>query len=281
MTASPFTHVILTRFNVRTEFATSSPPGARWLAHRFQLFDQFAFPSMKHQLAQNFIWLVFMDAATPEKYRQKMAQYALDLPQLRPVYVAQLALGTAVTATTLQQTIAPLLAPENSHLITTRFDNDDAVSDQFLATIQAQFTGQSYDILNFPDGFLWQRNRLYTKRNLANPFVSMIETAENFQTIWCKGHYLLKQDPAFRQVEVGPLWMQVIHGRNVLNRVRDGNIRLPLSALPASFHLNIPLHPERERAWEIALENRIKAVKRRLRWRVKRLWQQRKQSLGQ
>ncbi len=275
MTTVPFTHVVLTRFNVRAEFTTGRPPDERWLAHRFRLFDQFAFPSMKHQRAQNFVWLVFLDAETPEKYRQWMAQYALDLPQLQPVYVGQLALGTAVTANILQQTITPLLAPENSHLITTRFDNDDAVSDQFLDTVQAQFNGQPYDIINFPDGFLWRQHRLYTKRNLANPFVSMIETAENFQTIWCKGHHLLKQDPAFRQVEAGPLWIQVIHGRNVLNRVRDGNIRLPLSALPASFHLNIPLHPERERSWEIALENRLKAMKRRLRWR----WKQRRKRL--
>lgn len=264
-----FLHVVLTRFNVETEFSHGRTPGQRWLAHRFEQFDRFAYPSMRNQKCQDFKWLVFMDEKTPESFMQRMTGYA-SWSNLVPYYVDALRLGTFETAELLRQTIATYLQAETTHLITTRFDNDDAVNVGFIANIQNQFSGQAFELINFPDGYLWSKGKLYTKRDLSNPFISLIEDRTDFKTVWCMGHHLLSSAGTIRQLEEGPQWLQVVHGHNVHNRVRDGNLRVPLRRLQADFPINISRRPDDEDSKAIDRENLIKKWKRRTRWRLKK-----------
>ncbi|MFQ5419092.1 MAG: glycosyltransferase [Anaerolineae bacterium] len=261
-----FVHVVLTRFNVPTEFSHGRAPSDDWLRHRLDLFARFARPSLRQQNCREFHWLIFVDEATPVWARESLAARQ-DEPHFHFCEVPALKLGTDETTARLRQAIRPLLPPETTHLITTRFDNDDAVHVDFVANVQRQFAGQEVAFINFPSGYLWRKGRLYTKRNEANPFISLVETAVNFQTVWRQGHHLLKSEGNIAQVEMEPQWMQVVHGRNVRNRVRDGNIRVPVAQLAGKFGLAVSLPAESAAA--IARENRVKAWKRRMRWRLK------------
>lgn len=269
---SHFVHVVLTRFNVRTEFNSGAVLRSDWLEHRFGLFDKFAFPSMRNQVCGNFVWLIFFDVRTPLPFRERIKTYANSFRNIQPVYVDGIKIGTQEVTTILRSLIKPIFAPNTTHLISTRFDNDDAVSEDFISTIQQQFNGQEFEFINLSNGYLWHKNRLYTKRNLSNPFISLIESVSDFRTVWCAGHHRLKSYGDIRQVDSSPQWMQVIHGRNVSNRVRVGNVRLPLDSLPASFHFGFSYAPHRESLFAIKIENQIKFQIKRFRWRWSQFW---------
>jgi hypothetical protein len=193
------------------------------------------------------------------------------------VYVDSIRMGTPETAAILRPLIEQHFTPKMTHLITTRFDNDDALSENFVSTIQQEFNFQEFEFINLPDGYLWHKNKLYTKRDLSNPFISLIESVSDFQTVWCSGHHLLDSLGPIRQVETNPQWIQVIHKRNVSNRVRVGNIRLPIKSLPTTFHLIRPANLENETEAAIAFENQMKKKIRRFRWKWK---QYRRRILG-
>ena len=267
--ANQFAHVVLTRFNVRTEFNLGAAPNHAWLEHRFQLFDQFAYPSMCNQVCKDFIWLIFLDKMTPRPFRERVQIYADNCPNMTPIYVESIEVGTPEMSEILRLLINPHISNQTTHLISTRFDNDDAVSENFISVIQEQFSNQEFEFINLPNGYLWRNDKLYTKRDQSNPFISLIETTTDFKTVWCTGHHMVDSYGPIRQVETTPHWIQVIHRRNVSNRVRVGNIRLPVKTLPSTFHLAKQFYSKQESEWRIDLENKMKKKIRRFRWKWK------------
>ena len=264
-----FLHVVLTRFNVRTEFSPEAAPGPDWLAHRIQLFEQFAYPSMRNQINQDFVWFVFLDKLTPRPFLDRIQRFASEYDKMHLVFVETIQVGTPELLAILRPLISPFLTGEMTHLISTRFDNDDALSNNFIALVQEQFTNQAFEFINLPNGYLWQNNKLYTKNDPSNPFISLIETAVEFKTVWCSSHHVVEASGNIRQVEATPHWIQVVHRRNVSNRVRVGNIRLPVKTLPATFHLAEQFKTKQEFEELINLENLIKKKIRRFRWKWK------------
>ncbi len=51
-------------------------PDDAWMQHRFRMFEDFCYPSVRAQTNTNFTWLVLFDASTPEKYKERIAQFA-------------------------------------------------------------------------------------------------------------------------------------------------------------------------------------------------------------
>ena len=64
-----FSHFLITRFNLnlyeRDKHAAPTRT-ARWLEHRFEVFERYCLPSVAAQTATDFRWLCLFDAATPE-----------------------------------------------------------------------------------------------------------------------------------------------------------------------------------------------------------------------
>lgn len=52
-----YTHLIVTRFNLQL-WDGAKPLDVAWLAHRFELFEQYCYPSVVGQTEQNFKWFV-------------------------------------------------------------------------------------------------------------------------------------------------------------------------------------------------------------------------------
>lgn len=141
---TPFEHLLLTRFNVRRDGSMQKTPDEAWLAHRFDLFERFCLPSLCAQTCQGFRWIVFFDEATPDSYRSKIEIYA-KWPNFQPLYVDRLSLSDLATV------LEPYV--QAPYLITTRLDNDDALSKHFIERLQAQFTYQEFEFVNFADGY--------------------------------------------------------------------------------------------------------------------------------
>jgi hypothetical protein len=273
-----FSHVVLTRFNVRTEFSKGGVPDETWLKHRFELFERYAYPSLRAQTVDNFTWLVFFDAATPQAFRQKIDRYA-QWPKFVPCYVESLAIGTPATTARLRHFIQPYCTPDSTHLITTRFDNDDAIGKYYLAKIQQQFAGQSFQFVNFTNGYMFARGKLYKRWYPSNPFISLIEEIDGFRTVWLSGHHKLAEVGEIMQVSDSPQWLQVVHQHNIYNRVRVRNLRVPLRLVQREFCFELDSSLVDESQWVIDLENRLKGFRLRNRRRalnfqnaIKNIW---------
>ncbi len=204
----PFRHLLLTRFNIMTEFA---PAPQRlddvWLRSRLQPFRRYCAPSVAGQTVP-VPWLVLCDASSPSWFKSEIESTS----GATPVYLegpgTPAALAEAVHATGLVD------AP---YLITSRVDSDDALARTFLATVQAQFSHQQRSFVEFPVGIQSYRHGLYTRVWRSNPFVSLIERVEFGslpETVWCMSHAQVLATQPTRTVWHRPQWLQVLHETN-------------------------------------------------------------------
>lgn len=205
-----FEHIILTRFNL--QWIADEPPNIGWLRHRFQLFDRFCYPSVYGQTNQNFKWLVFFDEHTPSEFRERIEVYA-KWENFIPVYLARFDLRL------VRERLTAFLG-DSSHLITTRLDNDDAICKDFIDTVQINFQHQDFEFINFTCGYVWNKHNVYLSLQKSNPFISLIESAHEYRTVWCENHVTLSSLGNIKQLETEPAWLQVIHSWNVCNEVQ-------------------------------------------------------------
>lgn len=207
---SHFRHLILTRFNMRIE--QCEPRGLDWLEHRFEIFERFCLPSVRSQTNQNFDWLVFFHPDMPAAYRERVRVYS-EWKAFVPVY------SRNVFDLAMVQGVAAELVQGFSHLITTRLDNDDAICKTFVEAIQRRFVEQDFQFLNFTNGYIWKKEKLYPTQHFSNPFVSLVERAEKCSTVYCRNHMELHHVGPILQIPDAAAWLQVVHGRNLSNDV--------------------------------------------------------------
>lgn len=227
-----FQHFIITRFNVKVDFGTAAGLDPDWLKHRFDLFERFCYPSVRSQSNQNFKWLVYFDAETPEPFKTRILSYAA-WENFIPVFLSE-----KFTDEVNRSMILRYLDKQADFLITTRLDNDDAICRSFTDMIQAHFARQEMQLITLPNGYVWQDGRLYAFQYLSNPFLSLTEqihtrTTDGFKTVLCGSHTQVTKIGTLKQIKTEPGWLQVVHGKNVTNRVRG--IRQPLAQLNGKF----------------------------------------------
>jgi Putative rhamnosyl transferase len=239
-----FSHLLLTRFNVRVNYAQSRAGlDPEWLQHRFQLFDQFCYPSVRGQTNQNFKWLVYFDSETPGIYKQKIEQYAA-WENFVPIYV-----DCEFNPEVNLRYVSNYLDNSTPYLITSRIDNDDSISKTFIQTIQDNFCEQELEFISFVYGYVWNQGKLYRFKYPSNPFLSLVERMPNssstsLKTVFCGHHSQMTSLGSLRSITDQVGWLQVVHGRNVSNRIRG--IRQPSSRLQNQFtiHLDVNQHQE-------------------------------------
>ena len=269
-----FNHLILTQFNVKIESNAKIKESPEWLCSRFGLFDRFCYPSMRAQTNQNFRWLVFFDAQTPDIFQERIRSYSR-WGNFIPCYV------DSFSNLENHDIINENIAPSSKYLITTRIDNDDAISTTFVDEVQKNFCGQRFEFINFANGYLLDINnhRLYKKKISSNMFVSLIERIENFKTVFCGlpssivlppkhgrgqlslesfrtgkditpqntpwlSHANLHLVGKIREIETEPLWLLVVHGGNLANQIGI-SLRVPMQFLENKFSINYAHDPDR------------------------------------
>ena len=250
-TATQFQHFVLTKFNVRVNYKklNKSTVGLNpdWLEHRFELFERFCFPSLRKQSNQNFQWLVFFDIKTPAKFKEKVRKYTA-WQNFVPVYVDRDKYPPGGLA---KPVIRKYLRQDVEYLITTRIDNDDGVALDFINLIQENFSQQNLQFINFNYGYVWHRQKIYLLKEKSNHFTSLIEKIERkaeaeFKTIYCARHSKLELQGNIKRLDIAPTWLEVIHDRNVTNRVRG--VRQPIDKFHQRFVLNAAI-TQSENLW--------------------------------
>jgi hypothetical protein len=228
-------HFVLTNFNIERSDAERDRNGTpvrtpEWLEERFLLFERFCLPSLVGQTCQEFTWLVTYDhEGTPRRSRRRLEAYERRLENLRLVPG-----GTA-----FRQVIARTLGSRRCRLLTTRLDNDDAFHRSAIGVLQRHAAGHAIEFLNFPLGYCYSypdgEVRLFEYR--SNSFLSLAENydGEPPRTANSIRHADAGEVAPVRQIGSEPSWLQVIHARNLRNRLQGEPCAMP--DLAAEFNV--------------------------------------------
>jgi len=250
-----FSHLILTRFNVKVDYGSFGIGLQReWLTHRFSLFEQFCYPSVKGQSNQNFKWLVYFDSETPEDFKNKIKKFE-EWSNFLPVFV------NGVFSNELnKEKILEHSDINSNYLITTRIDNDDAIHRNFVQIVQDNFIEKQLHFITFKYGYTLHQNKLYSYKYVSNPFLSLVEkldNSRNFKSVLGFPHTDLPSSAL--KINYEPAWLQVIHDKNVSNRVKGK--RQPISSLYENFSINPEFKVTHEKKFEIFIDRLIWLLK--------------------
>ncbi|RCW27029.1 glycosyltransferase [Marinilabilia salmonicolor] len=214
--ANQFDHFLITRFNV--PWVDGKASDEDWLSQRMEIFIKYCLPSVKSQTSNNFTWLIYLDVFTPE--------WALN--QLKNNLPKNTLLITVNTFEQMKKQVRSDLTQINhqkaDYIITSRLDNDDAISPQYIELIQQNFKEKHGKFINFQQGLCYSIEKqifsAYTYNN--SPFLSKIERVnKGVSSILAHDHV-----ETLAQIQLdGNHWVQIIHGQNVSNGLRGKIIR--------------------------------------------------------
>lgn len=174
-----FKHIVITRFNV--PFDCNCHLDNEWIGRRFDLCDALCFPSLQGQTIRNFSWMPVFHVNTPARWYSRIAKYAKKVNTV-PVFLA------SFDPDSLRRALRDRWRKMPEWIISTRLDSDDALARDHIARVQslADFTRREF--LNFQLGWIWRRGQICIRTYPSNPFLSLIEQSECFQSCYCVPH---------------------------------------------------------------------------------------------
>jgi Putative rhamnosyl transferase len=230
-----YTHVVMTRFNLPTpgkESRIRSRPG--WLEGRGDLFERYCLPSIAAQTAnatetgtapRRFGWMVFFDVETPPAFRERIEGWREVFPftaYFTPHFEAE------GWPRSLRETFGgtPAQGP-TPWLLTTRFDSDDALSQDHVARLQATLATRAPERAswNLTQGFVLADGRVYAHEHRSNAFASWLEPWDaSARTCMSINHMKMAEHGPVHQIPGPAGWLQVVHGGNVSNKIRGRRV---------------------------------------------------------
>ncbi len=220
-------HFIATRFNLKAPDWKTTKSGNlvltnEWLDQRFHIFENYCLPSVKNQSNLNFKWCIFFDSDTPEKYKQRIISISKEFNVIYPIFIKSM----EKLKETFKDFIINNIDNEDSHIITTRIDNDDIIHQDFVAIIQALFQPRDLVVIDLQKGYQvsidthYPEIRLYT--HPFNAFISVIENTKSFNTVFSRMHYGWKNEKSIISYKHKRLWMELSHHENYVNHRQMG-----------------------------------------------------------
>ncbi|ACZ31708.1 hypothetical protein Xcel_2694 [Xylanimonas cellulosilytica DSM 15894] len=207
-------HVLVTRFNLPSpgpESLIRAQDG--WLAERIELFETYTVPSVRHQTVRDFRWIVYLDPQSPAWLVERLAPL-VDDGLITPIYTEH------ATWENVRDDARAVTGGAGSILITTNLDNDDALATDFVERLQQRATPGRREALYLGYGLIVHGDRVYLRRDPHNAFCSVAEPWDGALTAWRDWHIGLSDHMPAETLDGPPAWLQVVHGKNVSNRVR-------------------------------------------------------------
>ncbi len=224
-------HFLITRFNLRVEEWKTSKTGIPvltedWLKNRFVLFENYCLPSVQNQSVQDFCWFVFFDTETPKKYKSRITELSLEYKNFRPIYIE----GMANLIRSVKENILKKISENDEFIITTRLDNDDILHKDFIKSIQLLYKPVNNTVVDLRKGYQVTLNKNHNQQirkitNDFNPYVSLIEMAEQCNTVLSRNHKKWRNAVSSIIYNEKPLWCELVHEENMLNATRKNTLR--------------------------------------------------------
>lgn len=224
-------HYLLTRFNLTFKEWKTSKNGElvltdKWLKNRFVLFENYCLLSVKNQTNQDFVWCVFFDIKTPAQYRDKIEVISKSYSNFKPIFID----GNENLKKSFIDYIIKDITKEDKYIITTRLDNDDLIHKDFIKTIQYLYQPVDNMVIDLRKGYSitlgepYSEIRVFTSR--FNPFISVVESVEEFKTVISKMHQDWKTSTHIIDYNKHNLWIELVHQENKLNDTKNNLKRI-------------------------------------------------------
>lgn len=211
--APAYQHFLLTRFNVRIKPGHPLASDA-WHRHRLVYFESICIPSVRAQSCDNFTWVVFCDDQSADWFRNRIEDLAAE-HHFEVAYCAG-----PFTPEYVAEYIGPRCHAD--WLVTSRVDNDDAVSDSFIERVQSYVFEEREQFINFTRGLqATDDGKIYHRADPSNAFVSFIEPRVDPlpKTVFVDWHTRIHKYAFVREISGPPMWLQMVHGQNIANEV--------------------------------------------------------------
>jgi hypothetical protein len=179
---------------------------SNWFAYRLGLFQEYCVPSVVKQVRQDFTWYLGIDERLVDKHGQALEKASAGRGVLMPV-----------TSQGWVACLAKQVSKHGERIISSRLDSDDALAPEFVDTVQAR--AQPGWVLNFIDGAKYDTGtgRASRIKMLNNPFISFF-SVRGESVIDLGGHQEVNERASVNNYSTkGAMWLQVIHGDNVVN----------------------------------------------------------------
>lgn len=219
-----FQHFILTRFNLllwNKDKEGGKVRSKKWLEHRFSLFEKYCLPSIKNQTCQNFEWIVLFDSMTPDNFKERIASYQSECPQVIPVFVEP-GNGRYFADIFRKEIVKRLKA---KRVISTYLDNDDALNIGFIEDLQQRALSVAEGTFFYYDEgcqYYTEDQFMMQIRYPRNHFVSVVEQGDTsiVKGVFGHGrHYYIDsiEGAKIEHIKTKPMWCEVVHEKNILN----------------------------------------------------------------
>lgn len=221
-----FKHFILTRFNIKFDGIAGFDKKNQfvqteeWLDERFFLFEKYCLPSLQRQSNKNFIWFVMFSSDTPERYLDRIKTYELICPLFKPLFLDN---GdyTAIKEA-FNKEMCKFISKDDKYVITTRIDNDDAFHEHMVEEVQKNFIKKQIYFISFIYGLQYDLNQsvLVKMKYHNNHFSTKVEQISNgVDTVLLHDHTYINKDAevVYIKNKSKPLWLEIIHGGNLMN----------------------------------------------------------------
>lgn len=207
-------HVFLTRFNLPSTGVESIIRAAEtWLVQRIALFERYTVPSVRSQRGDDIHWIVYLDPQSPEWLLRRMGE-------LEDEGLLLAIRREAVSPEDLAADVRRAAGRDVGSVITANLDNDDGLAIDFVERLRlAPVTGQRTAIY-LTRGLIRSGDALYLREDPDNAFCAVREDLVDPLTCWADWHNRLDQHMPVARLSGPPVWLQVVHGANVSNRVR-------------------------------------------------------------
>lgn len=207
-------HVLLTRFNLPSLGAESIVRAQDgWLADRSELFERWCLPSVRSQSSKKFQWIIYFDPQSPTWLLDRIRD-SWGPGTFTPFFREE------VSQNELLADIRAITGAQGATLLTTNIDNDDALATDFVDRVQAAAPREARAAIFLVNGLITRDGDVYRHRDRHNAFCSVTEPWAGAKTCWLDWHVSLGNHMPVIEVGGAPAWLQVVHGKNVSNRVR-------------------------------------------------------------
>lgn len=215
-------HFLITRFNLRFGAMDADKRGravrtSDWLDDRIGLFEHYCLPSVLHQRQHDFRWLILLDRESDDRLRQRARRWAESgAGRIEPVYLPPVERQEHMARPVLER-----LEPDTELLVTTRLDNDDALHEDALAEVRRRVRPGRREFLNLRLGYVTDGRAARVTSHKYSPFTTLVEPrgASELRTVHCGlRHGRVRRFAPVRQIAERPLWLRVVHDRNLANR---------------------------------------------------------------
>jgi len=170
------------------------------------------------QTRRDFSWLVYFDPASPGWLLEWIRDHERRA-SFTPLFREE------VPRADLLADIRAVAGDRPGDLLTTNLDNDDGLARDFVARLQDAAVPAGRAALYVGDGLIVRGDRVYRRLDRYNAFCSVRETWDEPVTCWSDWHIGLADHMPAVVLRGDPGWLQVVHGRNVSNRVRGRRTR--------------------------------------------------------